>query len=97
MTDEKEGIWNGGNTRINEKKELEIVRGQEDYYDAMDSEVENREDLVKRQEIMDKTRIERKPMHELYKGINKQINNFEKWSKERTPWSNMAGPNRDKS
>ena len=46
---------------------------------------------------MDKTRIERKPMHELYKGINKQINNFEEWSKERTPWSNMAGPNRDKS
>ena len=97
MTDEKEGIWNGGNTRINEKKELEILRGQEDYYDAMDSEVENREDLVKRQEIMDKTRIERKPMHELYRGINKQINNFEEWSKERTPWSNMAGPNRDKS
>ena len=96
MTDEKEGIWNGGNTRINEKKELEILRGQEDYYDAMDSEVENREDLVKRQKIMDKTRIEKKPMHELYKGINKQINNFEKWSKERTRWSNMAGPKRDK-
>ena len=97
MTDEEKGIWNGGNTRINEKKELEILRGQEDYYDAMDSEVENREDLVKRQKIIDKTRIETKPMHELYKGINKQINNFEKWSKERTPWSNMAGPNRDKS
>jgi len=97
MTDEEKGIWNGGNTRINEKKELEILRGQEDYYDAMDSEVENREDLVKRQEIMDKTRIERKPMHELYKGINKQINNFEKWKDERTPWSNMAGPKRDKS
>ena len=97
MTDEEKGIWNGGNTRINEKKELEILRGQEDYYDAMDSEVENREDLVKRQEIMDKTRIETKPMHELYKGINKQINNFEKWKDERTPWSNMAGPNRDKS
>jgi len=97
MTDEEQGIWNGGNTRINEKKELEILRGQEDHYDAMDSEVENREDLVKRQEIMDKTRIERKPMHELYRGINKQINNFEEWSKERTPWSNMAGPKRDKS
>ena len=96
MTDEKEGIWNGGNTRINEKKELEILRGQEDHYDAMDSEVENREDLVKRQKIMDKTRIETKPMHELYRGINKQINNFEKWSKDKTPWSNMAGPNRDK-
>ena len=97
MTDEEQGIWNGGNTRINEKKELEILRGQEDHYDAMDSEVENREDLVKRQEIMDKTRIERKPMHELYKGINKQINNFEKWSKERTPWTKMGGPQRDKS
>jgi len=97
MTDEEQGIWNGGNTRINEKKQLEILRGQEDHYDAMDSEVENREDLVTRQKIMDKTRIERKPMHELYKGINKQINNFEKWSKERTPWSNMAGPKRDKS
>jgi len=95
MTDEKEGIWNGGNTYT--RRELEVLRKQEDHYDAMDSEVENREDLVKRQEIMDKTRIERKPMHELYKGINKQINNFEKWSKERTPWSNMAGPKRDKS
>ena len=97
MTDEEKGIWNGGNTRINEKKELEILRGQEDYYDAMDSEQETREDLKERQKIMDKTRIETKPMHELYKGINKQINNFEKWKDERTPWSNMAGPKRDKS
>tara|TARA_E500000331_G_scaffold259824_1_gene250699 strand:- start:426 stop:716 length:291 start_codon:yes stop_codon:yes gene_type:complete len=96
MTDEEQGIWNGGNTRINEKRELEILRGQEDYYDATDSEVENREDLVKRQEIMDKTRIERKPMHELYKGINKQINNFEEWSKERTPWTKMGGVKRTK-
>jgi hypothetical protein len=95
MTDEEKGIWNGGNTYT--KRELEILRGQEDYYDAMDSEQETREDLKERQKIMDKTRIETKPMHELYKGINKQINNFEKWSKERTPWSNMAGPKRDKS
>ena len=94
MTDEEKGIWNGGNTYT--KRELEILRGQEDHYDAMDSEVEMREDLVTRQEIMDKTRIEKKPMHELYKGINKQINNFEKWKDERTPWSRMAGPNRDK-
>ena len=96
MTDEEKGIWNGGNTRINEKRELEILRNQEDYYDAMDSEVEFREDLVKRQEIMDKTRIERKPMHELYKGINKQINNFEEWSKERTKISGMGGVKRTK-
>jgi len=95
MTDEEKGIWNGGNTYT--KRELEILRGQEDYYDAMDSEQETREDLKERQKIMDKTRIETKPMPELYKGINKQINNFEEWSKERTPWSNMAGPKRDKS
>ena len=94
MSDEEKGIWNGGNTYT--KRELEILRGQEDHYDAMDSEQETREDLKERQKIMDKTRIETKPMHELYKGINKQINNFEKWSKERTPWSNMAGPKRDK-
>ena len=95
MTDEEKGIWNGGNTYT--KRELEILRGQEDYYDAMDSERETREDLKTRQEIMDKTRIEKKPMHELYKGINKQINNFAKWKNDKTPWSKMAGPNRDKS
>jgi len=97
VRDEEKGIWNGGNTRINEKKELEILRKQEDYYDATDSEVENREDLVKRQEIMNETQIDKKPMHELYKGINKQINNFEKWKDDKTPWLNMGGPNRDKS
>ena len=91
----KDGIWNGGKTRIN-KEEARIFRQQEDYYDATDSEIEFREDLVKRQEIMDKTRIERKPMHELYKGINKQINNFEEWNKERTPWSKMDGVKRTK-
>ena len=31
MTDEKEGIWNGGNTYT--KRELEILRKQEDQYD----------------------------------------------------------------
>ena len=91
----KDGIWNGGKTRIN-KEEARIFRQQEDYYDAMDSEIEFREDLVKRQEIMDKTRIERKPMHELYKGINKQINNFEEWSKKRTNISGMGGVKRTK-
>ena len=71
MTDEEKGIWNGGNTYT--KRELEILRGQEDHYDAMDSEQETREDLKERQKIMDKTRIETKPMHELYKGINKRM------------------------
>ena len=97
MRDEEKGIWNGGNTRINEKKELEILRKQEDYYDAMDSEQETREDLKTRQKIMNETQIDKKPMHELYKGINKQINNFEKWKDDKTPWLNMGGPKRDKS
>ena len=104
MTDEEKGIWNGGHTYT--KKELEILRKQEDYYDATDSERETREELVKRekmmkeesnyQEIQSNHKVSRKPMHELYKGINKQINNFEKWKDERTPWSRMAGPDRSK-
>jgi len=93
MSDEEQGIWNGGTTRIN-KEEARIFRRMEDYYDVVDSEKETREELVERQKIMDKTRIEKKPMHELYKGINKQINNFEKWSKEKTPWSKMGGVQR---
>jgi len=99
MANDKKGIWNGGVTKPNgyiSREEAKIFRQQEDYYDVTDSELEFREDLKERQKVMDKTRIEKKPMHELYKGINKQINNFEKWSKERTPWSNMAGPKRDK-
>ena len=104
MTDEEQGIWNGGNTYT--KRELEILRGQEDYYDTIDSEKETREELVKREEMMKQESnyneiqsnhtLSKKPMHELYKGINKQINNFEKWKDERTPWSRMAGPKRDK-
>ena len=104
MTDEKEGIWNGGNTYT--KRELEILRKQEDQYDTMFSERVTREELVKREKMMkqDKNyekiqqnhKVSRKPMHELYKGINKQINNFEKWKNDKTPWLKMAGPNRDK-
>ena len=75
MANDKKGIWNGGTTKPNgvTREEAQIFRQQEDYYDATDSEIEFREDLVKRQEIMDKTRIERKPLHELYKGINKMM------------------------
>ena len=75
MANDKKTMWNGGRTKPNgvTKEEAMIFRQQEDYYDATDSEIEFREDLVKRQEIMDKTRIERKPMHELYKGINKMM------------------------
>ena len=84
MADEKKGIWNGGKTNISHN---EILRSLEDRYDIEDSEIEFREDLVKRQEIMDKTRIEKKPMHELYTNID-----YEK----KTPWSKIGGPRRNK-
>ena len=82
---------------MEEDKYLEMIRSSEDSHDTIDSELKTRKELQERQIIMNETRIETKPMHELYRGINKQINNFAKWSKERTPWSNMAGPKRDKS
>tara|TARA_Y100000389_G_scaffold68574_1_gene65051 strand:+ start:588 stop:860 length:273 start_codon:yes stop_codon:yes gene_type:complete len=81
---------------MEEEKYLEMIRTSEDYYDTIDCEKETREDLEKRQVIMNETRIEKKPYQELYKGINKQINNFAKWKNDKTPWSNMAGPKRDK-
>jgi len=96
MSDEEQGIWNGGTTRIN-KEEARIFRRMEDYYDVVDSEVQTREELEERQVIMNETKIEKKPYQELYKGINKQINNFEKWKNDKTPWLNMGGPKRDKS
>ena len=72
MSDEEQGIWNGGKTRLN-KEEAKVLRQMEDSYDITDSERETREELVERQKVMDETRIERKPMHELYKGINKRM------------------------
>ena len=66
MSDDKKGIWNGGKTNLSHN---EVLRSLEDRYDIEDSEIEFREDLVKRQEIMDKTRI-KKPMHELYTNID---------------------------
>jgi len=81
MADKEKGIWNGGSTNIS-RKEAKIFRQMEDTYDIVDSEIEFREDLVKRQKIMDKTRIERKPMHELYNNID-----YEK----KTPVTGMGG------
>ena len=80
---EKKKMWNGGKT--NEYNEM--IRESEDYYDTIDSEIEFREDLKERQKIMDKTRIERKPMHELYNDID-----YEK----KTPISGMGGVKRIK-
>ena len=83
MSDDEKGIWNGGKTN----NYNEMIRESEDYYDTIDSEVEFREDLKERQKIMDKTRIERKPMHELYNDIDYE---------EKTPVSGMGGVKRVK-
>tara|TARA_E500000318_G_C3374648_1_gene139816 strand:+ start:180 stop:476 length:297 start_codon:yes stop_codon:yes gene_type:complete len=72
MNDKNKGIWNGGKTNIN-KEEARIFRQMEDQYDITDSEKETREELVERQKIMDESRIERKPIHELYKGLNQRV------------------------
>ena len=45
---EKKTMWNGGKT--NEYNEM--IRESEDYYDTIDSEIEFREDLVKREKLM---------------------------------------------
>ena len=59
MSDSEKGIWNGGKTFENKYEKL--IRESEDYYDTMDSELEDREDIKS-----NKKRI-RKPYHELYK------------------------------
>ena len=55
MSDSEKGIWNGGKTFT------KLIRESEDYYDTIDSELEDREDIKN-----NKKRI-RKPYHELYK------------------------------
>ncbi len=59
MSDSEKGIWNGGKT-FKDKYE-KLIRESEDYYDTIDSELEDREDIKN-----NKKRI-RKPYHELYK------------------------------
>ena len=44
MSDSEKGIWNGGNTFT------KLIRESEDYYDTIDSELEDREDLKKHKE-----------------------------------------------
>ena len=59
MSDSEKGIWNGGKTFENKYEKL--IRESEDYYDTIDSELEDREDIKN-----NKKRI-RKPYHALYK------------------------------
>jgi hypothetical protein len=91
MANDKKGIWNGGKTNIS-KEEAMIFRQMEDSYDLDDSEIEFREDLVKRekmmkeeaknQQIQSKYSLSKKPLHELYNDID-----YEK----KTPISGMGG------
>ena len=90
---EKKTMWNGGKT--NEYNEM--IRDSEDYYDTIDSEIEFREDLVKREKLMreeaknqkiqSKYSLSKKPMHELYNDIDYE---------EKTPVSGMGGVKRTK-
>ena len=91
MANDKKGIWNGGKTNIT-TKEAQIFRQMEDSYDLDDSEIEFREDLVKReklmkeeaknQQIQSKYTLSKKPLHELYTDIDYE---------EKTPISGMGG------
>ena len=91
MANDKKGIWNGGKTNIS-KEEAMIFRQMEDSYDLDDSEIEFREDLVKREKLMkeeqknqkiqSKYSLSKKPLHELYNDID-----YEK----KTPVSGMGG------
>lgn len=45
MSDSEKGIWNGGNTFT------KLIRESEDYYDTIDSEIEDREDIKKHKEV----------------------------------------------
>ena len=58
---------------MEEEKYLKMIRDSEDFHDTIDSERETREELVERQKIMDESRIETKPIHELYKGLNQRV------------------------
>jgi len=58
---------------MEEEKYLKMIRDSEDFHDTIDSELKTREELVERQKIMDESRIERKPIHELYKGLNQRV------------------------
>ena len=91
MTDENNGIWNGGKTNIT-KEEAQIFRQMEDSYDLDDSEVEFRQELVEREKLMreeaknqkiqSKYSLSKKPLHELYTDIDYS---------ERTKISGMGG------
>ena len=75
MTDEKNGIWNGGNTNESKEKAIQqwnkLLRQSEDFYDVVDSEREFREDLIKREKLM-KQQNEKNPIRSKFGEFNAQ-------------------------
>ena len=75
--DKKINMWNGGKTNESHNR---ILRNLEDGHDLDDSELEFREELVKREKLMreeaknqkiqSKYSLSKKPMHELYTNID---------------------------
>ena len=79
MTDEKNGIWNGGKTNETKEKAIQewnrLLRQSEDFYDVVDSEREFRKDLVEREKMM-KEQEEKNPIRSKFGDYNRreQIN-----------------------
>ena len=65
MSNDKEGrvvtgrMWNGGNTNLSIKYD-KMIRQSEDFIDEIDCESSTRESLLKRQRVMNKTKITKK-------------------------------------
>ena len=53
MSDSEKGIWNGGKTFENKYEKL--IRESEDYYDTIDSELEDREDIKNNKNVHETT------------------------------------------
>ena len=72
--DEKNGIWNGGQTNILNKYDR-MIRESEDYYDEVDSETTFRTELQEREKLM-KEQEEKNPIRSKFGDYNRknQIN-----------------------
>ena len=68
----KKEMWNGGKTNIT-TKEAKIFRQMEDGYDLDDSEIEFREELVKREELM-REEAKKQQIESKYRLTRNQIN-----------------------
>ncbi len=75
---DKEKNWQGGTTFGDTNRYNEMIRESEDYYDVLDSEIEFREELVKRERLM-KEEAKKQQIESKYALTKDQINkNIEK-------------------